>query len=74
MTRVVELRWPGGGRIRLEETPGATPGIERLELEGVGPARTVELAGTRLVVLPTSDDGAGDGGPPTGARRDQSLR
>jgi hypothetical protein len=64
LAKVVEVRWPGGGRIRLEETPGATPGIDRLELEGVGPERSLDLAGTRLVVLPTSDDGSGDRGPP----------
>jgi methylmalonyl-CoA/ethylmalonyl-CoA epimerase len=74
-TRVVQLCWPGGGRIRLEELRDATPSIDRLELEGVGPARTLDLAGTRLVVFPTGHDGLGDGGPrDREPARDQSLR
>ena len=45
-----ELRWPGSGRIRLEEDRNATPGIARLELVGAGPDRELEVARTRLVV------------------------
>lgn len=49
----VELGWPGGGRIRFE--PRATPGIDRLELEAPGrPATTLEVAGARLVVNPST--------------------
>jgi catechol 2,3-dioxygenase-like lactoylglutathione lyase family enzyme len=48
----VELGWPGGGRIRLEERPDRPPGIDRLELEGPGPTREVVVAGARLVVNP----------------------
>jgi len=49
----IELAWPGGGRIRLE--PRATPGVDRLELEAPGrPARTLEVAGARLVVNPSA--------------------
>jgi methylmalonyl-CoA/ethylmalonyl-CoA epimerase len=55
-----ELRWPGGGRVRLEEHPGATPGISRLELEGAGPERVLELAGTRLVVRAVERSGPRD--------------
>lgn len=46
----VELAWPGGGRIRFEQRDDDPPGIDRLELEGAGPAREVIVAGTRLVV------------------------
>jgi catechol 2,3-dioxygenase-like lactoylglutathione lyase family enzyme len=46
----VELAWPGAGRIRLEPGTGVTPGIVRLEVESAGPARELELAGTRVVV------------------------
>jgi catechol 2,3-dioxygenase-like lactoylglutathione lyase family enzyme len=45
-----ELRWPGSGRIRLEEDRDATPGVARLELVGAGPDRELDVAGTRLVV------------------------
>jgi catechol 2,3-dioxygenase-like lactoylglutathione lyase family enzyme len=48
----VELAWPGGGRVRLEERPDRAPGIDRLELDGPGPAREVQVAGARLVVNP----------------------
>lgn len=42
----VELRWPGGAQLRLEEHDG--PGrIDRLELDG--PPRDVRIAGTRCV-------------------------
>ena len=46
----VELAWPGGGRLRLEPRP--TGGIDRLELEGPGTGRVLEVAGTRLVINP----------------------
>jgi catechol 2,3-dioxygenase-like lactoylglutathione lyase family enzyme len=49
--RGTELVWPGGGRLRLEDGAGP-PGIDRLELDGPGPARTV--AGVAVV-------GAGSG-------------
>ena len=43
---VLGLRWPGGGRLRLESGhPSA--GIDRLELAGDAPERI--LAGTRVV-------------------------
>jgi catechol 2,3-dioxygenase-like lactoylglutathione lyase family enzyme len=41
-----ELAWPGGARLLLEDG-GGRPGIDRLELVGAAPARTV--AGTRVV-------------------------
>ncbi len=46
----IELDWQGGGRLRLEPHP--TAGINRLELEGPGPSRVVEVAGTRLAINP----------------------
>ena len=42
----LELVWPGGGRVLLEDGPDRS-GIDRLELAGPSPARSV--AGTRLV-------------------------
>lgn len=45
-----ELAWSTGGRLRIEEQPGTTPGIDRLELEGPGPSRELTVAGARLVV------------------------
>jgi methylmalonyl-CoA/ethylmalonyl-CoA epimerase len=47
-----ELAWSTGGHVRLEEHAGATPGIDRLELEGPGEPRELTLAGTRLVIRP----------------------
>lgn len=47
----VEIAWPGGGRVRIEEQPEASLGIDRLEVEGA-PAREVVVAGTRVVVAP----------------------
>jgi catechol 2,3-dioxygenase-like lactoylglutathione lyase family enzyme len=41
-----ELVWPGGGRVLLEDGPDRL-GIDRLELAGTEPARTI--AGTRVV-------------------------
>lgn len=49
---VRDITWPGGGCIRLEEDTSRAPGIVRLELTGPGPARTLTLAGTPLVVTP----------------------
>jgi methylmalonyl-CoA/ethylmalonyl-CoA epimerase len=45
----IELVWPGGGRVALEHHPAATPGIDRLEVEGLAEPRT--LLGTRFVPL-----------------------
>jgi methylmalonyl-CoA/ethylmalonyl-CoA epimerase len=50
-----ELRWPGGGRVRLEEDRSAIPRVDRLELETTGRARELQLAGTRLVVRSVDD-------------------
>jgi methylmalonyl-CoA/ethylmalonyl-CoA epimerase len=44
----LELEWPGGGRLAFEVVTGATPGVDRLELEGAPAA--LEIAGTRFVV------------------------
>lgn len=46
----VELGWPGDGRIRFEEHVDRAPGIDRLELEGPGEPREIEIAGTRLII------------------------
>ena len=47
----VELAWPGGGRVALEQRPGDAA-VDRIEIEVAGPGVTGELtvAGTRLVV------------------------
>jgi catechol 2,3-dioxygenase-like lactoylglutathione lyase family enzyme len=42
----VDLRWPGGAKLRLEDGDGPG-GIVRLELDG--PARDLTIAGTRFV-------------------------
>lgn len=42
-----DLVWERGARIRLEEQPGAMPGVDRLEIEGLDAER--ELIGTRFV-------------------------
>jgi methylmalonyl-CoA/ethylmalonyl-CoA epimerase len=42
-----DLVWPRGARIRLEEHAGASPGVDRLEVEGLDRPRT--LLGTSLV-------------------------
>jgi methylmalonyl-CoA/ethylmalonyl-CoA epimerase len=47
----VELVWPGGARIALEHQPGASPGVDRLEVEGL--ARECTIIGTRLVPIST---------------------
>jgi catechol 2,3-dioxygenase-like lactoylglutathione lyase family enzyme len=41
-----ELVWPTGARLRLEERPGANPGVDRLEIEGL--PEPIEMIGTRL--------------------------
>ena len=43
---VLALRWPGGGRLRLE-ADHPSPGVDRLELAGDAPERII--AGTRVV-------------------------
>jgi hypothetical protein len=43
----VDLVWPGGARVSLEHQPGASPGIDRLEVEGLSEPRT--MLGTRFV-------------------------
>ena len=45
----VELVWPRGARIALEEHPEATPGVDRLEVEGL--ANETVVVGTRFVPL-----------------------
>ena len=45
----VDLVWPGGARIGLESQPDATPGVDRLEVEGLAAECTV--VGTRFVPL-----------------------
>ena len=45
----VDLVWPGGARVGLDHQPDATPGVDRLEIEGLAEART--LLGTRFVPL-----------------------
>jgi len=51
----VELAWPGGAAIALEEHLGATPGVDRLEVAGLDADRTV--AGTRFAPPPPSEPG-----------------
>jgi catechol 2,3-dioxygenase-like lactoylglutathione lyase family enzyme len=46
----IELEWPGGGHVRLEQRVDVGPGIDRLELDGPGPARELDVAGTRLAL------------------------
>jgi len=43
----VELVWPGGARLRLEERTDGGPGIDRLEIEGLDAA--CDVIGTRFV-------------------------
>lgn len=43
----LDLVWPGGGRLRIEERPGAGPGVDRLEVAGL--PRAVEVLGTSFV-------------------------
>jgi methylmalonyl-CoA/ethylmalonyl-CoA epimerase len=44
-----DLVWPRGGRIRLEERVGATPGVDRLDVEGL--TEEVTLLGTCFAPL-----------------------
>ena len=46
----VELVWPRGARIALEHAPNASPGIDRLEVEGLDAPCTI--VGTRFVPAP----------------------
>lgn len=48
----VELRWPGGGRIRLEERQNGARGIDRLECVHDGPPSERIVGGARLVLSP----------------------
>jgi catechol 2,3-dioxygenase-like lactoylglutathione lyase family enzyme len=51
----VELDWPGGGRVRLEQRPRvASPGVDRLEGDVDGAAGEWRAAGARLVLEPQS--------------------
>lgn len=45
--RAVDLMWPGGARLRIEHHPNASPGIDRLEVEGL--RQPLELIGTKFV-------------------------
>jgi methylmalonyl-CoA/ethylmalonyl-CoA epimerase len=45
--RRVELAWPRGARLALEQHRDASPGVDRLEVEGLGEQRSV--IGTRFV-------------------------
>ena len=46
----VELSWPGGGHLRLEQRADRPAGIERLEADGTGAAREILVAGARLQI------------------------
>jgi catechol 2,3-dioxygenase-like lactoylglutathione lyase family enzyme len=50
----IELAWPGGGRVKLEDRPGRPPGVDRLEADVVGDSPLGErtVAGTRLLLEP----------------------
>lgn len=48
----VELRWPGGGCIRLEHAAGREQGIDRLEWTHDGPPVDLIVGGTSFVLLP----------------------
>jgi hypothetical protein len=50
----VELAWPGGGHMRLELHPDATPGFLRLEVERTGPTKTVDVSGAPVLLSPPS--------------------
>jgi catechol 2,3-dioxygenase-like lactoylglutathione lyase family enzyme len=43
----VELAWPRGARVAIEQHDGATPGVDRLEVEGLD--EPVEVIGTTFV-------------------------
>ena len=49
----VEIAQQRGGRLRVEEHSGASPGIDRLEVDGPGPARELVVANTRVVLSPS---------------------
>ncbi len=42
----VDLAWPGGAAIAIEEQAGCTPGVDRLEIEGL--VEPAEILGTRF--------------------------
>jgi catechol 2,3-dioxygenase-like lactoylglutathione lyase family enzyme len=46
----VELGWPGGARIKLEQRPDGGPRVDRLEGDVDGPPAEYEVAGTKLVL------------------------
>jgi catechol 2,3-dioxygenase-like lactoylglutathione lyase family enzyme len=48
----VDLTWPGGGSIRLEQRDDRGPGIDRLEVDGPGDTRELLIAGARVLVNP----------------------
>jgi methylmalonyl-CoA/ethylmalonyl-CoA epimerase len=48
----VELVWPGGGHLRLEQRTDRAAGVDRLEADGPGPRRELVLAGTRFAINP----------------------
>lgn len=49
----VELSWPGGGHLRLEQRADRPAGVDRLEADGPGAARELVIAGARVVVNPS---------------------
>ena len=46
----VELVWPAGSRLRLEERPRDTPGVDRLEGDVLASPLETTIAGARLVL------------------------
>ncbi len=48
----IELAWSGGAHLRLEHHTDREAGVDRLEADGPGPTRVLELAGTRVVINP----------------------
>lgn len=46
----VELEWPGGGRVRLEQGADTTPGFVRLEGDHAGEPETLDLSGAPFVL------------------------
>jgi len=47
-----DVTWAEGGCIRLEADADRPAGVTRLEVTGPGPARVLDLAGTRLAISP----------------------
>jgi hypothetical protein len=45
--RRVELAWPRGARVAIEQHDGASPGVDRLEVEGLD--EPVDVIGTAFV-------------------------